>query len=119
MVAYLLFVPPTLFAALGALELLSRRRSPLIVTLVLVVVTNLALLIVYLLSADWQPQGRYLFPALPALAGLATAGLERARTTWARAIPAPVLALLSVLQALAAASLTIFVAGHAYGDSVA
>jgi hypothetical protein len=119
MVAYLLFVPPTLFAARGALELLSRRRSPIIVTLVLVVVTNFALLIVYLLTADWQPQGRYLFPALPALAGLATAGLERARTTWARAIPAPLLALLSLLQALAAASLTIVVAGHTYDGSIA
>jgi hypothetical protein len=38
---------------------------------------NLLLVVVYLVRIDWQPQGRYLFPALPALAGLAAPGLRR------------------------------------------
>ncbi|MGH9456887.1 MAG: DUF2142 domain-containing protein [Thermoanaerobaculia bacterium] len=106
MAAYLLFVPATMLAAAGLTACLSRRDAA---ALALVVVANAALLVVYLLTVDWQPQGRYLLPSLPALAGLATIGLERVRPRRDRAFAIALLAF-----ALAAAILTLRQAAIVY-----
>jgi hypothetical protein len=71
---YLVFVPPTLAALLGA-AVVWRRKAGLI--LLVIVASNLALLGLYMARIDWQPQGRYLLPSAAALAGLATIGADR------------------------------------------
>lgn len=70
---YLLFVPPTLLVLWGMVAVLRGRRPEERVLLV-AVLANVALLLAYLIGGGWQLQGRYLFPSLAALAGLAAAG---------------------------------------------
>ena len=115
MAAYLMFVPATLLAAAGVATLVGRRPSLLAGALALVVVANAALLVVYLLTVDWQPQGRYLLPSLPALAGLATLGLESMRSRSGRvARHLPALAAISLALALAGVLLTLRQAAAVY-----
>jgi len=78
---YVLFVPPTLLAAVGLLCCL-RSPRPSLSALGLALVTNGTLLVIFLLFADWQLQGRYLFPSLGALAGLSAIGLGRLAAGW-------------------------------------
>jgi hypothetical protein len=80
---YLVFVPPTL-AALAGVVVVGRSETRNRAGLLLIVVgaANLALLVLYMVRADWQPQGRYLLPAAAAAAGLATIGLDRLCSSW-------------------------------------
>lgn len=113
MAAYLLFVPATVLAAVGVATPFTRahpesRERAVLAALTFVVAANLALLVVYLLTVDWQPQGRYLLPSLPALAGLATAGLDSLRSRFALlGSRLPALAAVSLMLALAGAVLTL------------
>jgi hypothetical protein len=78
-VAYLFFALPTALVAIGCVRVggrmkeLSSRWRWLCGS---VIGANLFLVIVYLVRIDWQPQGRYLFPSLPAMAGCAALGLR-------------------------------------------
>lgn len=118
--AYLFFAVPTALAVAGALR---RAASPeermqehwqrwiLLST----IGANLLLVVVYLVRIDWQPQGRYLFPSLPALAGLAVLGLRRIAEDprWRRSLLPGLLALL-IVSALGMALLGLLVLDHIY-----
>jgi hypothetical protein len=71
---YLFFLPPTFLALWGGISAL-RQRSAAITVALLAVLSNLGLFVAYLGGVDWQLQGRYLFPSIAALAGLAAKGL--------------------------------------------
>lgn len=71
---YLWFLAPTAAVARGAWQAVRRAREAWL--LLLIGATNLGLLVLYLMKVDWQPQGRYLFPSLAALAGLAAIGVS-------------------------------------------
>ena len=72
---YAWFVFPTMTAFCGFLIVLRRWRAhPASSACLLVATSNLFLLMAYMTRVDWQPQGRYMLPALAALAGLATRG---------------------------------------------
>ena len=71
---YLFFLPPTLLVLWGAIATLRQRAAASNVAL-LAVISNLGLLVSYLGGVDWQLQGRYLFPSIVAVAGLAAKGL--------------------------------------------
>lgn len=77
---YLFFLPPSLLVLWGGISTIrSMRRNlegaaPEAVAL-LAAISNLGLLMVYLAEVSWQTQGRFLFPSLAALAGLAAKGL--------------------------------------------
>ncbi|HKV09695.1 MAG TPA: hypothetical protein VJ725_16255 [Thermoanaerobaculia bacterium] len=95
---YLFFLPPTLWALWGGISTVrSARRSleeaaPEWVAL-LAAISNLGFLAAYMAEVLWQPQGRHLFPALAAFAGLAAKGLGdlgvrlRISPSLARALP--------------------------------
>lgn len=70
---YLFFLPPTLLALWGGISALRQRSAATNIAL-LAVVSNLGLFMAYLGGVDWQLQGRYLFPSIAALAGLAAKG---------------------------------------------
>jgi 4-amino-4-deoxy-L-arabinose transferase-like glycosyltransferase len=75
---YLLFLPATLLILAGFLRPptgFSPARRPALAVLRAAALANLAAALVYMAAVDWQVQGRYLFPSLAALAGLAAAGL--------------------------------------------
>jgi hypothetical protein len=76
---YLLFLPPTVLVLRGAFLAVRGARSPqetaALRVLLVAFAANVALLVAYLVGGGWQLQGRYLFPSLAALAGLAVAGL--------------------------------------------
>ena len=76
--AYLFFALPTALAAIGCVRA-GRAEEPSSRWRWLcgsVIGANLLLVVVYLVRIDWQPQGRYLFPSLPAMAGCAALGLR-------------------------------------------
>lgn len=68
---YLLFLPPTALVLWGTIKVLREKRPPEERVLLVAVGANVALLVAYLVGGGWQLQGRYLFPSLAALAGLA------------------------------------------------
>jgi hypothetical protein len=76
---YLFFLPPTLLALWGVMSTVRAVRGneegsvPATVAL-LAAISNLGLLMAYLVGVDWQLQGRYLLPSVAALAGLAAKG---------------------------------------------
>lgn len=70
---YLFFLPPTLLGVWGVISTL-RQRSAATTLALLAVVSNLGLFVAYLAGVDWQLQGRYLFPSIVAIAGLAAKG---------------------------------------------
>ena len=76
--AYLFFALPTALVATGCVRA-GRAEEPSSRWRWLcgsVIGANLLLVVVYLVRIDWQPQGRYLFPSLPAMAGCAALGLR-------------------------------------------
>lgn len=70
---YLFFLPPTFLGFWGVISTL-RQRSAATTVALLAALSNLGLLVAYLAGVDWQLQGRYLFPSIAALAGLAAKG---------------------------------------------
>jgi len=77
--AYFFFVPPTALVAIGCVRAGRGEEEPSSRWRWLcgsVIGANLLLVVVYLVRIDWQPQGRYLFPSLPAMAGCAALGLR-------------------------------------------
>lgn len=70
---YLFFLPPTFLVVWGVISTLRQRTGEATVAL-LAAISNLGLLVAYLAGVDWQLQGRYLFPSIVALAGLAAKG---------------------------------------------
>lgn len=113
--AYIAFAPPTLLAGVGAATLLVKaRRSGVVALLAATVAANLGLLLLYMLRVDWQPQGRYLLPSLPALAGLAAAGLAALDARWPGRLPKRALACAAVTLAVGMAVLTLAVVATNY-----
>jgi 4-amino-4-deoxy-L-arabinose transferase-like glycosyltransferase len=118
--AYLFFAVPTALAAAGVLRraaspderMRERWRRWLLLS---IIGANLLLVVAYLVRIDWQPQGRYLFPSLPALAGLAALGLRRIAgdPRWGHQLARGLLALL-IVAALGMALLGLLVLGHTY-----
>jgi 4-amino-4-deoxy-L-arabinose transferase-like glycosyltransferase len=118
--AYLFFAVPTALAVMGCFWRAAgpeerMRESWRRWLLLSAIGANLALVVVYLVRIDWQPQGRYLFPSLPALAGLAALGLRRIAEDprWRQQLARGLLALL-IVSALGMALLGLLVLGHAY-----
>src|ERR1700724_3042598 len=118
--AYLFFAVPTALAAVGALRRAAspeeRMREHWRRWLLLSIIgANLLLVVAYLVRIDWQPQGRYLFPSLPALAGLAALGLRRIAEDplWRHQLARGLLALL-IVSALGMALLGLLVLGRTY-----
>jgi 4-amino-4-deoxy-L-arabinose transferase-like glycosyltransferase len=119
--AYLFFAVPTALAAVGALRRAAAspeermRESWRYWLLLSTIGANLLLVVAYLVRIDWQPQGRYFFPSLPALAGLAALGLRRIAEDprWRHQLVRGLLALL-IVSALGMALLGLLVIGHAY-----
>ncbi|HEV3458830.1 MAG TPA: DUF2142 domain-containing protein [Thermoanaerobaculia bacterium] len=119
--AYLFFAVPTALAVIGCVTVPAaspeERRQERLWRWVLVCTlgVNVLLVVAYLVRIDWQPQGRYLFPSLPALAGLAALGL-RALCEHSRLRRSILRGLLGALiaSALSMAFLGLFVLGHAY-----
>lgn len=119
-VAYGLFVAPTVLVAIGCLGGAADRHDPSVApwprrVFAGTLATNLALLMIFLVRIDWQPQGRFLFPSLPAMAALAAlslqrlAGCDRSRRWLQRAIPGSL-----ILSALAGAIVGLGVLACAY-----
>jgi hypothetical protein len=79
---YLWFLAPTATVANGVLA--ARRRGKGTWLLLLILALNVSLFAFYLVKVDWQPQGRYLFPSLAALAGLAALGASPFRRRYLR-----------------------------------
>ena len=109
------FLPATIAAIIGLFTVIrSPRRSGGGWILATIVLTNFALLIVYLVAVDWQPQGRYLLPSSAALAGLAATGLERISIGW-RPRTSSAVAMASVTLSLVAAVAAVLVVVRVYG----
>jgi Predicted membrane protein (DUF2142) len=115
--AYLCFALPTALVAIGCLRGGGGREeeSPgwrwLCVS---ALGANFLLVLAYLLRIDWQPQGRYLFPSLPAMAGCAALGLGALARNHRRQLLARGGAVLLVAAALGAAGAGLLVLGRAY-----
>jgi 4-amino-4-deoxy-L-arabinose transferase-like glycosyltransferase len=117
--SYLCFVLPSVLVVVGLLRRAGRldEESPgkwrWLVAATLG--ANLVLIVVYLVRIDWQPQGRYLFPAMPALAGAAALGLRAlaAHPRLGRHVRRELVALL-VVAAVGMAILGIYVIVRAY-----
>ncbi|MEE8583855.1 MAG: glycosyltransferase family 39 protein [Acidobacteriota bacterium] len=76
---YALFAPVSLLVVWGSLNAFRRQPSAMLARLALTgLAANLALLLLYMVFIDWQPQGRYLFPSLVPFAVLAAAGWQDA-----------------------------------------
>ncbi len=117
-VAYLFFALPTALVAIGCVR--GRRRAEEQVSkwrwlCASTIGINLFLVLVFLMRIDWQPQGRFLFPSLPAMAGCAALGLRALAKdprsggyagSWAVAF--------LIASALGMALLGLFVISHAY-----
>jgi hypothetical protein len=75
---YLVFLLPTAMVVVGIVAMASRRdfKYGVLPVLLSILGTNVVLYVVYLVSADWQPQGRYLFPSIAALAAFAAVGFD-------------------------------------------
>ncbi len=115
--AYVAFVAPTLLAGVGAATLLVRaRRSWVVALLVGTVTANLGLLVLYMVRVDWQPQGRYLLPSLPALAGLAAVGLDALYTRSRGRLPLRAITVASVSVAFGIALLALQVVAGNYAS---
>ncbi|HYL04553.1 MAG TPA: DUF2142 domain-containing protein [Thermoanaerobaculia bacterium] len=119
-VAYLFFLAPTVLAVIGCFGAAASpdarpREKWRLGLLLCTLAANLLLVVIYLVRIDWQPQGRYLFPSLPALAGLAALGLRAlaGHPRWGGSPPRGLPALLVVL-AFGMALLGIFVITRAY-----
>lgn len=118
-IAYLFFVVPMALAVVGSVWRTGTseermRESWRRWTLLSAIGANLVLVLIYLVRIDWQPRGRYLFPSLPALAGLAALGLRTlAEPRWPRPLVRGLLSLL-LASALCLALLGIYVILRAY-----
>ncbi|MCD4748463.1 MAG: glycosyltransferase family 39 protein [Thermoanaerobaculales bacterium] len=77
---YLVFLLPTAMVAVGIVAMASRPsfRCGVLPVLSSILGTNLLLYLVFLVTADWQPQGRFLFPSIAALAAFAAVGFDEA-----------------------------------------
>jgi 4-amino-4-deoxy-L-arabinose transferase-like glycosyltransferase len=120
-VAYGLFVAPTVLVAIGCFGGAADRHDPPVDpwprrVFAGTLATNLMLLMIFLVRIDWQPQGRFLFSSLPAMAALAALSLHRLASPdrsrrWRRwAIPG-----FLILCALTAAVVGLGVIARAYG----
>jgi hypothetical protein len=115
--AYLFFLAPTALAVGGCFgsagERTHEKWQRRVMTTALGV--NSLLLLVFLVRIDWQPQGRFLFPSLPATAGLTALGLRALAgdTRWGRSVLMALLALL-IASALGTALLGIYVLARTY-----
>jgi 4-amino-4-deoxy-L-arabinose transferase-like glycosyltransferase len=109
-VTYCWFAVLSLAVAAGAVVLLRRPethdRALLLCTALM---SNLALLLAFMVRVDWQPQGRLLFPSLAAAAGLGAASLALVPARWRTGVTAAALAV-TVLVALGA----VFTVARAY-----
>jgi hypothetical protein len=118
LVSYLFFALPTALVAIGCVRGGSRTEEPsskwrwLCVSAIGV---NLFLVIVFMVRIDWQPQGRFLFPSLPAMAGCAALGLRTLAEDprLGRYVGRGAVAFL-IASALGMALLGLFVISHAY-----
>jgi 4-amino-4-deoxy-L-arabinose transferase-like glycosyltransferase len=120
LVAYLFFAAPTALALTGSFGRVANPEERMRATrwrwvFLSTISANLVLVVVYLVRIDWQPQGRFLFPALPALAGLAALGLRGIAddSRWHRLLVRSFLPLL-LISAIGMALLGLFVISHAY-----
>jgi hypothetical protein len=87
-VFYLWFAALSLVVAVGMIRYLRQRQKRDVSLLLLATVgANLALIVAFMLRVDWQPQGRYLFPSIAAIAGFASVGAERIPRSVARLLP--------------------------------
>ncbi len=79
-IAYLWFVVPSALVVAGAVVALRslRKTPPSTLAFASIVGSNAILLLIYLAEIDWQPQGRYMFPSVGALAVFCAMGLQRA-----------------------------------------
>ncbi len=118
--AYLFFAVPTALAVIGCFRRAAgpeeRMREHWRRWILLSIIgANLLLVVVYLVRIDWQPQGRYLFSSLPALAGLAALGLRRIAEDprWRQQLARGLLALL-LTSTLGMALLGIYVIARTY-----
>lgn len=80
---YVVFLPPTVAVAVGIHGVfVHRERRRIGWPVAAIFAANVALLVLFMLLVDWQPQGRYLLSSITAAAGLATIGLERVAGSW-------------------------------------
>lgn len=116
---YIVFIPPTVAVAAGITRVFvhrsEKRRSGLLLTATLA--ANIALLVLFMVLVDWQPQGRYLLPSITAAAGLATMGIDRLAGSWT-ADTTKKLAFVSCLIATLTALATVFLVAVTYGADV-
>lgn len=75
-VAYAWFLVPTVLIAVGAWWALRAREVGGLLALGAVALA-VGFLMIYMVTSDWQPQGRLLLPAVGAFARLGAAGLQR------------------------------------------
>ncbi len=77
---YVVFLLPTAMVAVGIVAMALRRsfRFGVLPVLLSILGTNLVLYVVFLVTADWQPQGRFLFPSIATLAAFAAVGFDEA-----------------------------------------
>jgi len=80
-IAYVWFVVPSTLVLAGAVFAFRslKEDSPTILTLASIIGSNVCLFLIYLAEIDWQPQGRYMFPSVGALAVFCAMGLQRIR----------------------------------------
>ena len=114
LLAYLFCALPSALVVLGLLR--GTGELPIRWLLATTLGANLLLVIGYLVRIDWQPQGRYLFPCLPALAGAAALGLRglASRLRWGRHVRPGLVVALLIVPALGTALLGIYVIVEAY-----
>jgi len=109
---YAAFLLPTGLVAAGVWRALRPlRREPGregARLLVLAALANLGLVVLYMMTIDWQPQGRYLFPTLAAFAALATFALRGRRPPRWLTVAVPAVAI-----AVAVVSITTIAAAYA------
>ncbi|HEY0553019.1 MAG TPA: glycosyltransferase family 39 protein [Thermoanaerobaculia bacterium] len=113
--AYLFFALPTALVAIGCVRRMAEPTSRWRWLCASTLGANFLLIVVFLLRIDWQPQGRFLFPSLPAMAGCGALGLRSlaADPRWGRYAGRGAVAFLCA-SALGMALLGLLVIRHAY-----